>query len=276
MAVRTGRQGLFDAEHVARAAYPEQAAHGAHAAHAAHRAGVRLAMLALFLGVLTTGTLALSPASASATATAGKSLTITTQRVEDVGTVLATKSGLTLYRFSMDPAGRATCTGVCAQEWPPLLLPKGITRIKAPHGVKGLSVAHVSGGQLQVFFHHQALYTFVSDKKKGQDGGQGVQNDWFAVLSNGKSSALATTTTPTSTTKSTRATPPTPTPTPTATPTSTPSATTPKAPPTTPTTPTTPTSSVAHPASPTPPPVTTTTQAPATTTTVPSGGGVAY
>ena len=53
----------------------------------------------------------------------------------------------------------------------------------------------MQGGRLQVFFHHQALYTFVSDKKKGQAGGQGVEDDWFAVLSNGKSSVLATTTT---------------------------------------------------------------------------------
>ena len=146
-----------------------------------------MAAVALSVGALTASTFASPPA--SAVGSSGKSLTITSQHVANVGTVLATKSGLTLYRYSVDPAGKATCTGACAKVWPPLLLPKGVTHLKAPHGVKGLSVVHVTGGRLQVFFHHQALYTFVSDKKKGQASGQGVENDWFAVLSSGKSSA---------------------------------------------------------------------------------------
>ena len=51
--------------------------------------------------------------------------TITTEHVPKVGTVLATSSGLTLYRYTVDPAGKATCTGACAKAWPPLLLSKG-------------------------------------------------------------------------------------------------------------------------------------------------------
>ncbi len=206
--------------------------------NAAQAVGGMLAAAVLSVAALVVSTLGLSTA-ASAVGSSGKPLTITAERVANVGTVLATKSGLTLYRYSVDPAGTVTCTGVCAKVWPPLLLPKGVTRLKAPHGVKGLSVVHVAGGRLQVFFHHQALYTFVSDKK-GQASGQGVENDWFAVLSSGKSSA------------------PPPAPTTTTTPTTTP---------------------VTQPTSPPPAkrtPVTTTTQPPATTTTVPSGGGVAF
>ncbi len=232
MAVRTGREGFR------------------HAVQVAQTAGGTVAVVVLSVGALVVGTLAVpssasasESASASAVGSPGKSLTITTQRVANVGTVLATKSGLTLYRYSVDPAGKVTCTGVCAKVWPPLLLPKGVTHLKAPHGVKGLSAIHVPSGRLQVFFHHQALYTFVSDKQKGQASGQGVENDWFAVLSNGKSSASVSTTT--------------------------------TQPPTTTTT-TAPAPAVTHPSSHPAPPVTTTTQPPATTTTVPPGGGVAF
>jgi predicted lipoprotein with Yx(FWY)xxD motif len=130
------------------------------------------------------------PASAKGTASS-KSLVIKTQHVASIGTVLTSSSGRTLYLYTLDPAGKVACTGACAKAWPPLLLPKGVTRIKAPHGVKGLSVVHVAAGRLQVFFHHAALYSFVSDTKKGQASGQGVENDWYAVLSNGKSSAPA-------------------------------------------------------------------------------------
>ncbi len=209
--------------------------------HATQVAGGIVAAVVLSAGTLIASAFA-AYSSASAVSPSGKSLTITTQRVANVGTVLATKSGLTLYRYAVDPAGTVTCTGACAKVWPPLLLPKGVRHLKTPHGVKGLSVIHVAGGRLQVVFHHQALYTFVSDKKKGQATGQGVANDWFVVLSNGRSSAPAVA--PTTTTS-----------TPTTTPVTQPAA---------------------HPPPPKRAPVTTTTQPPATTTTVPTGGGVAF
>jgi predicted lipoprotein with Yx(FWY)xxD motif len=145
-----------------------------------------------------------TPASASTLVTAktakiDKTLTIKTEHVANLGTVLATASGRTLYRWANDPAGKVMCTGACAKVWPPLLAPKGVSHIKAPHGVKGLSLVSVAGGRKQVFFHGQALYGFVKDTKKGEATGQDV-NAFFAVLSNGKSSAPASvpaTTTPT-------------------------------------------------------------------------------
>jgi predicted lipoprotein with Yx(FWY)xxD motif len=165
---------------------------------AAKAAGAAVAAAALSAGALFASTLASSPP-AAAVGSSGKSLTIVTEHVRDVGTVLATQSGLTLYRYTVDPAGQATCTGACAKAWPPLLLPKGVTHIKAPHGVKGLTAVRVKGGRLQVFFHDHALYHFVSDTKKGQDTGQGVENEWFAVLSDGKSSAVTPASSATST-----------------------------------------------------------------------------
>jgi predicted lipoprotein with Yx(FWY)xxD motif len=240
----------------------------------------RAALLAS-AGTLAAVALAVSTFASSAPASAkssGKAVTIKAVVVPKLGKVLATNAGLTLYRFSVDPVDQATCTATCAKIWPPLLLPKGVSHIKAPHGVKGFSLMRVKGGRLQVFFHNHALYTFVSDKK-GTAAGQGVENDWFAVLSNGKSSALISST-PTTPTSSSTAPPAT---------TATPGTTAPKT--TTPTTSmstsnagstgtTTPpvtkstTPPVTQPTSPstTQPPTTTTTQ-PATTTTT---GGYGY
>jgi predicted lipoprotein with Yx(FWY)xxD motif len=139
------------------------------------------------------------PAPASAKTAATASFVVETGHVAKLGTVLTTATGRTLYRYTVDPAGKATCTGACAKVWPPLLLPKGVTHIKAPHGVKGLTAIRVHGGRFQVFFHDHALYRFISDSKKGVATGQGVESDWFAVLSNGKSSASTSASTPTST-----------------------------------------------------------------------------
>jgi predicted lipoprotein with Yx(FWY)xxD motif len=174
------------------------------------RAALMLCAAALAVGTLALGALASSPP-ASAISSA-RTLTIRTVTIPRIGTVLATDSGHTLYHYSGDPAGKVTCTAVCAKLWPPLLLPKGVTHLKAAHGVKGFSVARVQGGRLEVFFHHEALYTFVSDAKKGQARGQGVENEWFAVLSNGKSSSKSVTATSPAAAGATTTMPPTSTP----------------------------------------------------------------
>ena len=252
---------------------------------AARAAGGVFAAAALSAGALFASTLSASPP-ASAVSSSGKSLTIVTEHVPKVGTVLATKSGLTLYHYTVDPAGQATCTGACAKAWPPLLLPKGVTHIKAPRGVKGLTAVRVQGGRLQVFFHDHALYHFVSDSKGGEATGQGVEGAWFAVLSNGKSSAPKSASTPTSTggttpssSTGTTTTSPPATKTPasgTTTPSPTNAPTVAKSPPVTSTPPSTAPPSTVPPT--TAPPTTTPPTSPptTTTTTAPPTGGVGF
>lgn len=229
-------------------------------------AGSFAAVVTLGTGALAAGSLAASAPASAVGSSAGKTLILKTEHVAKIGTVLATRSGMTLYLFTNDPAGQSTCTGVCAKVWPPLLLPRGVTHIRAPHGVKGLSLVRVAGGRLQVFFHHKALYGFVNDKKKGQAAGQGVAHSFFAVLADGKSSVphtasssvapnTATTTQPPPTTTPSKSNTATTMPTTPATSGAVPTTTPPTSPPTT----TPPTS---------PPPTTTpTTQPPTTTTT---------
>jgi predicted lipoprotein with Yx(FWY)xxD motif len=243
--------------------------------HAVKRSGGILAAVALSVGAVAVSSLAASTPASAKTATE-RVLTIKTERVPNVGTVLATTSGHTLYRFTVDPAGKATCVGACAKVWPPLLLPRGVTHIKAPRSVKGLSTVRVAGGRLQVFFHHEALYGFVSDHKKGQATGQDVEHDWFAVLSNGKSSAPAPA--PASATSGNGSGPgPGPGPGPGTAPTTTAPAATPgtSTPATTPSTPATPTTSPPEAPPTTMPPTTTppTSPPPPTTTTTTTNGG---
>jgi len=173
--------------------------------------------------------------------TPGRTMSITTEHVAGIGTVLATSSGRTLYHFTSDPKGRATCTGGCAKVWPPLLLPKG-GRIRGEHGLKGFALIHLGHGHSQVSFHGDALYRFSGDTRKGQANGQGQEGVWFAALKSGMTpaaspNAAVPATTPATTTPTTR--PPTPaTTTPKTTPTSTPATTPPTTtpPPTPPTT----------------------------------------
>jgi predicted lipoprotein with Yx(FWY)xxD motif len=250
-----------------------------HTGDAARRIGGLVAVVALSVGALVASSLASAPP-ASAKSASVKALTIKTVHVANVGTVLATSSGRTLYRFTVDPAGKATCTGACAKVWPPLLLPKGVSHIKVPHGVKGLSLVRVAGGRLQVFFHHQALYGFVSDTKKGMAAGQNVEHAWFAVLASGKSSVPAPTsvpappvtpgTTKSSSTPSTSKTSGTTAPT---SPATSPPATTP---PTTKTTTPTTTMTTTPPTTKTPPPPASPPPPPTTTTTAPPTGGAGF
>jgi predicted lipoprotein with Yx(FWY)xxD motif len=151
--------------------------------------GMRAAALMTGLGVVTAWGLS-SPVSAATSHT----FSLGTSHVAKVGTVLTTPSGLTLYRFTADTTGHATCTGGCAKVWPPLLVPTG-DHLKGAKGVRGLGSIKVGRGRRQATLHGVALYRFSGDSKKGQDKGQGVEGTWFAVLANG---STADVTTPTS------------------------------------------------------------------------------
>ncbi len=138
---------------------------------------------AVVLTGFTVGVVNASGASVAASHSA-KTVKVSTTTVAGVGTVLTTASGLTLYRFTMDPVGKSDCTGACAKIWPPLTASKG-EHVQGPKGVKGLSVINTGHGHYQVAFHNVALYRFTGDTKKGQAHGQNVAHAWFAVLKSG-------------------------------------------------------------------------------------------
>ncbi len=223
-----------------------------------------LSASALAVGALSVALVLAAPAgTAGATSSHAKTIKISTAKVPNVGVVLTTSAGLTLYRFTADTPGTATCTGACAKIWPPLLASKG-AHISGPRGLKGLSLINVGNGHRQVAFHNVALYRFENDKKKGQALGQGVAGKFFAVLKSGIPATAATGATPLTSPTAPPATTPT---------TQAPHSTAPAQTPVTqgPTAPTPTTSAPPATTPPTsPPPTTTPTTSPPTT--VPSGG----
>jgi predicted lipoprotein with Yx(FWY)xxD motif len=87
---------------------------------------------------------------------------------------------MTLYYFTPDKAGKPTCTGGCAQAWPPALKSPSARFVKLPVSGKFGTVAGASGGR-QITYNGWPLYTFAGDTRPGQTTGQGSQNVWFAA-----------------------------------------------------------------------------------------------
>ena len=106
-------------------------------------AGGTFAAAALSAGALFASTLSFAPP-ASAVGSSGKSLTIITEHVPKVGTVLATKSGLTLYRTRLTRQARRRAREPAPRRGRRCCCRRASRHIKAPHGVKGLTRSSVS------------------------------------------------------------------------------------------------------------------------------------
>ena len=97
-----------------------------------------------------------------------------------LGTVLADASGRTLYLFAKDEKNKSTCTGGCAQTWPPLLSKDAP---KAGEGVTAVMLGTITraDGFTQVTYNGLPLYYFARDEKPGDVKGQNVGGNWFVV-----------------------------------------------------------------------------------------------
>ena len=162
----------------------------------------RLAVGAILSVGLIAAACSSSPTSAvSNTATTGAKATNTSATVissttnPTLGTILVNPAGATLYRFSADQNGQSSCTGACAQLWPPFTVAGG----SQPKGASGLvgvfATSRRADGTLQVTYNGSPLYTFSGDKTPGSAAGQGVLGMWFVVNVSATPAASAPTTT---------------------------------------------------------------------------------
>jgi predicted lipoprotein with Yx(FWY)xxD motif len=116
---------------------------------------------------------------------------VRTGQVNGLGTVLVDGQGLTLYLFVPDKqSGASTCYNACAQGWPPLLLPTGVTTPVAGSGVKTslLGTTQRTDGTTQVTYNKWPLYLWVGDSEPGQATGQGLNNLgglWYVLAPDG-------------------------------------------------------------------------------------------
>ena len=106
-------------------------------------------------------------------------------RAPRAGRVLADGQGFTLYAYMPDRQGQSRCSGVCAQNWPPLTLPAGVARPAARDGARAslLGTVRRPGGARQVTYNGWPLYLWVGDQEPGQATGQAENMGLWYVLS---------------------------------------------------------------------------------------------
>jgi predicted lipoprotein with Yx(FWY)xxD motif len=99
-------------------------------------------------------------------------------------------SGRTLYTFMPDKHAKVTCTGTCAELWPPAKL-SGSGKPTASGQVNPAllgSDPDPEGGRV-ITYAGWPLYTYVSDSAPGLDTGQGLESSgglWYVIAPSGK------------------------------------------------------------------------------------------
>lgn len=94
--------------------------------------------------------------------------------VRKSGGMLVDAKGMTVYTYDKDTPAKSACTGMCAQNWPPVAagdgaLPEPYTAVTRDDGSK------------QLAYKGKPLYTFVKDKKPGDKTGDKVKDVWHVV-----------------------------------------------------------------------------------------------
>jgi predicted lipoprotein with Yx(FWY)xxD motif len=109
-----------------------------------------------------------SPAAAPATNPAASNLPPIRQR----GGILVDLKGRGLYNFGGDDTGKSNCSGQCILLWPPIIADANAK----PKGE--FTLVTRDDGQKQWAWKGKPLYRWVSDKKRGDAGGDGVNGMW--------------------------------------------------------------------------------------------------
>jgi predicted lipoprotein with Yx(FWY)xxD motif len=124
---------------------------------------------------------------AAATGSAANRATVNTRHGK-LGTFLVGPNGRTLYLFEKDKTSKSTCSGQCAQFWPPLLTsgkPKAAGKAKSSL----FGTTKRSDGKTQVTYNGHPVYYFSQDTKPGQTKGEGFKAfgaKWYVLAPSGK------------------------------------------------------------------------------------------
>lgn len=92
--------------------------------------------------------------------------------------VLAGNNNMTLYIYTKDAAGsgKSVCNGMCATNWPPLLVDG------SPAVSNGYSVITRDDGKKQLAFNGMPLYFYVKDTKPGDKIGDGRSEGAWQIV----------------------------------------------------------------------------------------------
>jgi predicted lipoprotein with Yx(FWY)xxD motif len=133
---------------------------------------------------------AAKPAAEAKAEPEGEATPISLGEATGVGKILVDSEGMTLYYFQKDQkgSGKSKCEGACAEAWPPLITegePEAMAGVKTAM----LGTIEREDGTTQVTYAGWPLYTFVEDKKPGEDNGtdsKAFGAAWYPLHSNGK------------------------------------------------------------------------------------------
>ena len=133
-------------------------------------------------------TLTATPASAGAQHLSQSVTTIAIGN-SSLGPIVVDGAGRTLYRYDNDTpgSGRSTCTGACAQAWPPALVTGQPTGALGVGGTLSLITRPDSTRQLVLDGH--PLYRYVGDQGRGDTAGDGFGGIWHVLHTSPSSSA---------------------------------------------------------------------------------------
>jgi predicted lipoprotein with Yx(FWY)xxD motif len=92
---------------------------------------------------------------------------------------------LTVYLFEADKGPASSCSGACAQVWPPV-----IGKPTSAGGAMASDLATIkrSDGKTQVTYKGHPLYLFVKDKDDGDTYGEGIKGfgaEWYVLRPSG-------------------------------------------------------------------------------------------
>lgn len=122
------------------------------------------------------------PAAAGSTAAPADTAagaTITVAQAQGLGEYIADANGRALYLLEGEPQGQSSCYDACAEEWPPLLAPRGAPTAGTPAVQAGLiGTLQRRDGSAQVTYGGHALYYYHDDEGPGQTMGQDVTDRW--------------------------------------------------------------------------------------------------
>ena len=92
--------------------------------------------------------------------------------------VLAGNNSMTLYTYNKDVvgSGKSVCNGMCASNWPPLLV-EGSSAVSGDY-----SVITRDDGKKQLAFNGMPLYFYAKDVKPGDKTGDGRSEGAWRII----------------------------------------------------------------------------------------------
>jgi predicted lipoprotein with Yx(FWY)xxD motif len=105
----------------------------------------------------------------------------------DLGTFLVGPDGRTLYLFEKDTGTQSTCSGACADAWPPLVTTGAPTATGAAKAAL-LGTTMRDDGTTEVTYAGHPLYYYAGDAAPGDTNGQDLDQfgaEWYALSPSG-------------------------------------------------------------------------------------------